>query len=367
MARDELHEAQAPPLNAPASTDGTSTVQPDAPPAEAPREPVRSVRTVINGLSDRLLQHPQAGLVVALILFSAIITLSNSLFLSHNNIIEILRSAVYIFIIGVASTFVFVAGGLDLSVGSLLAVGSIGTASMLVHGVPVIPAILIGIAFGAAAGLVNGLIIVYLGIPPLITTLGMLYVAQGTITVVTGGVPLYPFPDSFNEIGQGDLFGVPYLVLYAIAVGVIGHVVLEYTKFGYDVRATGGNRDAARAAGIKVNRVGIAVYVLSGLSASFSGMLLASQLGSGQPSVGSTTELQVIAAVIIGGTSLFGGIGTIVGTALGALLLSTITDGLVLLSLDPAYQNIVVGLVIVLAVGIDRLRRARMWKRSMAR
>ncbi len=322
-------------------------------------------QTFVRTSPERILQNPQSGMVLALIVFSAIIASRNSLFLSHANIIEILRSSVYIFIIGVAATFVFVSGGLDLSVGSVFAVGSIGTGYMLVHGVPAVLAILIGIGFGALTGVINGVIIVYFGIPPLITTLGMLYVARGVITVVTGGVPLYPFPDQFNQIGEGDLWGIPYLVIYAVVIGILGHVILEYTRFGFDVRATGGNHEAARSTGIRVNRVSMTVYIASGISASFAGMLLASQLGSGQPSVGQGMELQVIAGVIIGGTSLFGGIGSIIGTALGALLLAVITDGLVMLSLDPSYQNIVVGVVIVIAVGLDRLRRLRMWKRGV--
>jgi ribose transport system permease protein len=319
------------------------------------------------GILDRLLQYPQAGIVVALILFPMILSLRSPIYLSHGNVIEILRSTVYIFIIGVASTLVFIAGGLDLSVGSLFAVGNIGTAYLLVHGVSVVPAMIVGgVLLGVLAGAINGFVIVYFGIPALITTLGMLYVAAGLIVVVTGGVPLYPFPDVFNNLGQGSVLGIPYLVLYAVAAGILGHIVLEYTKFGFDVRATGGNREAARAAGVKVNRVSMTVYILSGISATIAGMLLASQLGSGQPSVGATTELQVIAAVIIGGTSLFGGIGTIIGTALGALLLSVIQDGLLFLNLDPAYQNVATGLIIVLAVGLDRLRRIRMWRRGHA-
>lgn len=310
----------------------------------------------------RLVGNQRTGLVIALIVFSVAISLKNPNYFGEQNLVEILRSTVYIFIIGIVSTYVFVAGGLDLSVGSVFALGSIASALAMTNHVPVVPAIVIGLISGALVGAVNGVVIEYFGIPPLITTLGTLYVVQGVVVVLTGGNSVYPLPASFNAIGQDSIGPIPYLVLYAAVFGVIGYVVLEYTRFGYRIRATGGNRTAARAMGIKVKQLSIVVYVLSGVSAGVAGVLFSSQLGSGQPSIGATTELQVIAAVIIGGTSLFGGVGTIAGTALGALLLSVITDGLVLIDIDPAYQNVAIGVVIVLAVGIDKLRRGRQWR-----
>lgn len=306
----------------------------------------------------------QMGLILALIVFSVAIGIKNPNYFGEQNIIEILRSAVYIFIIGIASTFVFIAGGLDLSVGSVFALGSISSALAMTNGVPMVPAIFVGLASGAIVGAANGIVIEYFGIPPLITTLGSLYVVEGLVIVLTGGNSIYPLSSSFDAIGENNLGPIPYLVLYAIVLGVIGHIILEYTRFGYRTRATGGNRAAARAMGIKVKRLSVVVYVFSGISAGLAGVLFSSQLASGQPSIGSTTELEVIAAVIIGGTSLFGGVGTIVGTALGALVFEVITDGLVLININPAYQDVVIGLVIVIAVGIDRLQRGRQWRIS---
>ena len=320
-----------------------------------------NIYSVWRGLR-RVVESQQLGLVLALVVFSIAIALRNPNYFGEANLIEILRSTVYIFIIGIISTYVFVAGGLDLSVGSVFALGSIASALAMTNGIPVVPAIAVGLASGALVGAVNGVVIEYFGIPPLITTLGSLYVVEGVVVVLTGGNSVYPLPASFNAIGQDSIGPIPYLVLYAIVLGVIGHIVLEYTRFGYRIRATGGNRTAARAMGINVKRLSIVVYVLSGVSAAIAGVLFSSQLASGQPSIGSTTELQVIAAVIIGGTSLFGGVGTIIGTALGALLLSVITDGLVLIDINPAYQNVAIGVVIVLAVGIDKLRRGRQWR-----
>lgn len=304
------------------------------------------------------------GLVVAIVLFSAVIAFRNPVFLTHDSIMGILRATVYTFIIGVAATFVFISGGLDLSVGSVLALGGVISGKLLVSGYPIPLAILGGCAAGALVGVVNGVVIVYFKIPPLITTLGSLYVGVGAVEIITKGQAVFPFPEAFNKIGQAYVLGVPVLVVYAVVIGLIGHVVLSRTRFGYHVRATGGNLEGSRAMGVRVNRITVTVYIMSGVSAGFAGMLLASQLGSGQPSAGTTTNLEVIAAVIIGGTSLFGAIGSISGTALGALMLSVIAGGLNVVGLDPSYQSIVIGVVIVLAVGLDRIRRVMMFKRS---
>jgi ribose/xylose/arabinose/galactoside ABC-type transport system permease subunit len=196
----------------------------------------------------------------------------------------------------------------------------------------------------------------------LITTLGMLYAARGLVNVVTNGQPYYPFPNSFNNLAQGMLFGLPYPIYYAIALGILAWVVLDFTPLGANIRAIGGNRVAARAAGIKVNRIAASLYVFSGLAAAFAGILESGRLSSAQPSYGDGLELQVISAVIIGGTSLFGGIGTLAGTALGALLLGVLANGLVVMGVEAFWQDVIVGVVIVVAVGLDRLRRSRMWR-----
>jgi ribose transport system permease protein len=235
---------------------------------------------------------------------------------------------------------------------------------MLVAGQPIWLSILAALLVGAVVGLVNGVIIVYGGIPPLIVTLGMLYAIQGLVVVITKGAPILPFPPEFNAIGQGFSLGIPNLIFVAVVVGIIGHVALEYSKFGYHVRATGGNLAAAKATGLRTNFITLTVYIVSGVSAALAGVLLASQLGSGQSAVGASTMLAVIAAVIIGGTSLFGGVGNIPGTLLGALLLSTISSGLNAIAVNPALQQVIVGIVIVAAVGIDRVRRARAFRKA---
>jgi ribose transport system permease protein len=155
---------------------------------------------------------------------------------------------------------------------------------------------------------------------------------------------------------------VPVLIIYAVVVAVIAHVLLDYATFGWSVRAIGGNREASRNSGINVRKLSTVVYTLSGLSAALAGILMTARLGSGQPSIGNGMELQVISAVIIGGTSLFGGIGTILGTLLGSLVLSVLTTGMILLKIDPVLQNFVVGVIIIVAVGLDQVRRTRMFR-----
>jgi ribose/xylose/arabinose/galactoside ABC-type transport system permease subunit len=314
-------------------------------------------------LVARILRNPQTSLFLAIVIFGLIVATKSSFFLTERNILNVLRDGAFVFIVAVTATFVLVGGGLDLSVGSLFALGSIVTADLLVHGTSVPIAVVIGIAGGGLVGLVNSFVIVYCRIPPLIATLGMLYVGRGVVNVITGGNPLAPLPDSFVSIASNNLLGVPLVVVYAAVIGLVGHVVLERTRFGYDVRAVGGNRDAARACGVKVDRVTIVLYVISGASATFAGLLMASRLASGQPSVGDAMELQVISAAIIGGTSLFGGLGSVRGTLLGALMIAVLGNGLVLMSVNPLWQNIVIGVVLVLAVGLDQLRRASMWRR----
>ncbi|MHB8959156.1 MAG: ABC transporter permease [Candidatus Limnocylindrales bacterium] len=313
-------------------------------------------------LRQRILMHPQFLLLVTIIVFSAFVTWQNPAYFEINNLTNIFRNAVFIFIIAAFSTYVLVGSGLDLSVGSVFLVGSIAVANLIFIGVPIWLSIIIAVALGALCGLANGVLIQYVKIPAFIATLGMLYVARGLATFVTGGRPIAPLPEAFTFLGQGEVLGIPLLIVYAVIIGIVAHVVLEVSPFGWGVRAIGGNAGAARSAGIDVRRKMVIVYVVSGASAAFSGMLMAARLGSGQPSVGNGMELQVISAVIIGGTSMFGGIGTVFGTVLGAFVLSMLSNGLILLHVDAILQNVLVGCIIVAAVALDQFRRGRMFR-----
>jgi ribose/xylose/arabinose/galactoside ABC-type transport system permease subunit len=305
---------------------------------------------------------PQFAIFIVVVLFVAFGATQSSQFLSGATWINILRNAVFIAIVASFTTFVFVSGGLDLSVGSLFAVGAMGSAALIAFGIPIWAAIIFGTAAGGIAGFVNGFLINYASIPPFITTLGMLYSARSLVVYFTGGQPISPLPDEFAAVARSTLFGIPLLLYYAAVVVLIAHILLQTTVFGGAVRAIGGNREASSNAGIDVRLVSTIVYVMSGISAAFAGVLMSARLGSGQPSVGISFELQVISAVIIGGTSLFGGIGSVVGSLLGSLVLSILTTGLILLRIDPVLQDFFIGVIIVVAVGVDQFRRRRMFR-----
>jgi ribose/xylose/arabinose/galactoside ABC-type transport system permease subunit len=317
-------------------------------------------RTWARGRIGAAFGFAESGILLALILVGAGFALLEPVFLSSQNLTDIARNAAFTFVAASMATFVFGAGGLDLSVGSVLGVGAVvGGMTVVDAGAPALVGVAAAIGAGAVVGLVNGLIIVKGGIPALVATLGMLYAARGVIMIVTEGQPVFPFPTDFTEAVSGTVAGLPVMALIAVAIAVAAHVVLRYTRFGRELLATGGNREAARLAGISVDRVSIAVYVLAGAAAALAGVLIAARLGTAQASAGTGYELIVIAAVIIGGTSLFGGSATIIGTVIGSLLLATLTNGMTVVELSPFYQNVVVGAVIILAVAIDQWRRRR--------
>jgi len=327
-----------------------------APPGEA---------EVDHPVSRRLASLTQAaGLIGVIVGVAVYFQFNNSAFLTFNNVVEILRSGVLYFIVAAASTLVMVGGGLDLSVGALYAAGGVLACEFMVAGIPWLVAILLALAISAAIGSLSALITIYLRVPPLIATLGVFFVVQGAITVLTGGNDVFlGVPEGFTKIGQSTVRGVPYLVFYGIVIGVICHVLLEKTSFGYDVKATGGNRAAARTNGIRVNRIDITLYSMSAAVAAFAGILFAARTGSGSPQAGGYgLTFQVLTAIIIGGTSLFGGIGTVFGSALGCLLFAETDNGLSVINVNPLYQQIIVGAILIAAVAIDQARRRRQFR-----
>jgi ribose/xylose/arabinose/galactoside ABC-type transport system permease subunit len=308
---------------------------------------------------NKILQINEAGLIIIMILLIAGFYIKNQDFLSGENIISILRSSVFYFIIGCGSTYVLVAGELDLSIGSLTAFCGIITTVALQLNIPVVLAIIIGILTGLLGGLINSIIVGTFKIPPLIGTLGTLYIFRGLINIITKGQTITISQDSFKIIAQGKLFGIPYLIFYAIIIGIIFHFILNYSKYGYNIRSTGGSKEAARVVGINIKLVQMSVYLISGFSCAIAGILMTSRLSVGSPSLATGLELYVVALVIIGGTSLFGGVGSIFGTVLGAIFMSIVQTGMLISHVDPFWQNVVIGLIMILAVGIDQFRRRR--------
>ena len=301
----------------------------------------------------------EMGILLILVLLSVLIQMKNPIFFTFSNLMDIGRNTSYTLIIAIGMTFVLIAKGLDLSVGSLLAICGLISALAMQRGIPVIIAVLLGRAAGAALGLFNALCIVRLKIPAMIATLGTMYMARGLVLVITKGQAVYPLPDSFSEFGKGSLMGIPNVVLLAVGLAVIAHIVLTKTTYGRKVYAIGGNAETAGFAGIHVAGITASVYVLSGVMAALSGIMTAARMGSGQPSVGDGTEMTVITAVIIGGTSLNGGAGTMLGTVLGALLMNVLSSGMNLVGVSAYWQKFVMGLIIIVAVGLDQYQRSK--------
>ena len=310
----------------------------------------------------RMIATPEISLMIAIVMFGLVVQTQNSVFFTYGNLILVIKASSPTFILATALTIVFVGGGLDLSVGSVAAFGGVVTAIAIDDGMNIVLAILIGIVLTSVVGAISGTLITIFKIPSLIVTLGMLYIIRGVALVVTGAKMIFPLPEAFKKIAQSDFGALPMLTVYAVIAGIITHIVLDHTSYGYQVRAVGGNLEAARGAGIRVRRIQISIYIISGGMAGLTGILITSRVSTGDPSTLVGFELSVISAVIIGGTSLFGAIGRITGTALGTLLLAIITNGLLLMGVSPYWQQIVLGSVVIIAVGIDQFRRSQLWK-----
>ena len=292
------------------------------------------------------------GFAVVFLFFA--ITLGDDGFLTGNNLLNIVRQTATVTIIAVGMTYVIAAAQIDLSVGATAGLASVVTA-MTIANYGVFLGILAGLAVGVVVGSVNGALVAMLKIPSFLVTLGMLGIAAGVAQWITKSAPQPILSDLYNKVfGSGDIGPIPGLIVWMIIVVVIGAIVLAKTRFGRQVLATGGNPVAAKFTGINTTSITFRVLLISALLAALAGMLYAGQLQSGRYQWGTGDELSAIAAVILGGTSLFGGSGTVVGTLFGALLIGLINNGLILAGLDTSQQQVVRGVIIILAVALAR-------------
>lgn len=301
---------------------------------------------------------PEAGIFVPLLVFTLVFFCINQSFLEPNSVAAMLRAMTFVGIIAVGQTWLMIAGGIDLSVGSVAGLcGIVSSWLMKAQGWPVEAGLLAGLAVGLVAGLVNGLIVVRFGIPAFIATLGMLYVARGLNYLLCQGYPIYPIPEPLKNLGRAEPLGLSWAFVVFVLLAGIGDFALRRTVYGRMVYATGGNVEVARIAGINTVWIQISCYMLTGTMAALAGMLLMSQLNVGQPEIGVGWELDVIASVVIGGVSLFGGVGTVTGTFLGLLIMQVVRSGLVVIGVNTHWQTVAVGVIMVTAVGVDLLRR----------
>ena len=318
----------------------------------------RAGGTLRERLSGVISQLAAAGALIVVFVF---LSIASPVFLSADNLYNIGVQTSYTAVIAIGVTLVIITAGIDLSVGSVAALsGVVGVVLMAKAGVPVVLAILGGILVGAACGLVNGLLVSVAGLNPFIATLGMLSVARGMVYIPTNAKSVFGAPDSFRLLGQGVIGSIPIPIIVVAVVAVAGYIVLARTKLGRYAYAMGSNREAARLSGIPIRRYLTVVYVISGALAGFGGMIASSQVASGQPNFGIGLELDAIAAAVIGGASLFGGQGTVVGTLIGAFLIALIRNGSVLLDVNIYYQQVIIGVVIWVAVLWDQYRRRRL-------
>lgn len=300
------------------------------------------------------------GILIGFVALCVALSIISPVFLTEANILNILRQVSTNANLALGMTLVIIICGIDLSVGSIVALSGTVTGGLIAFsGVPISIAVCIGILVGTLAGAFNGVVVAYTGIPSFIVTLAMLNIARGAAYVYTGGQPIRVMNEGFNVIGAGYLGPIPLPVIYSFIFLIITFIILNKTKLGRHIYAVGGNKEAARFTGIKIKKVEIFVYTFSGFLAAFSGVVLAARMFSGQPTVGNGFELDAIAAVVLGGTSMTGGIGKIGGTLIGVLVIGVLNNGLNLLNINSFWQLIIKGIVILAAVYVDMMKKRK--------
>lgn len=311
-----------------------------------------------NNVFKLILSKNEIGTLIPLIVVCVVIGIVNINFFAIDNLLDILRTTSFTFIVAVPLTYLLIAADLDLSIGAVTSLGGVVTAFALLAGLPVWVAVILGILSGTVVGIFKAFIIVMGGLPAFIVTLGLQYVVNGFISITTQGMPISGFPDSFKFWGQSKIFNKIHLtVIIALLFGILFHIILTKTKYGRSVFAVGGNRETAYLAGIPVKKRQMGIHILVSAFSALAGVLMASRFASAQPNAGSGTELTIMAAVIIGGTSMFGGSGSIMGTAIGCFLLSVINNGLILMRIPSFWQNLIYGLILLVSIALDKYRQ----------
>jgi len=317
----------------------------------APALPAKSGR-------DRIVLQRLLPFLSLILLFIAL-TIASPNFFTSTNLSSVVRQTAVINIMALGMTMIIITGGIDLSVGAILAMGGVVGTMAMEKGMSIPVGVLVGVLTGLGCGLANGLMITQLRIQPFIVTLGTLGIFRGTTLIMTNGLPVHQVPDRFSYIGEGNLLGVPFVLWVLVACAVITHILLEHTRLGRYTFAIGSNREAAVYAGIPVKFHTTAVYAIGGALTGLAGMIEASRLMTGQPTAGQGYELQAIAAVVIGGGSLQGGEGSVMGTLVGAFIMGLLSNGSDLLGVSPYLQQAIIGAVIILAVTLDEVRKRR--------
>lgn len=299
------------------------------------------------------------AILVAFIILCVGLSIATPAFFTKDNILNVLRQVATNSNLAIGLTMAIIIGGIDLSVGAVLAFSGLLCASFISDGMNLGLAVLLAFTLGALFGLLNGLIIAYTNMPPFVVTLATQNIARGIVNVYANGQPIIARNPVFNFLGVGYLLGIPLPVIYSFVLLAVMILILGRSKFGRQLYAVGGNEEAARFSGINIKKVKIIVYTLCGALASFSGIILAARMYSGQPTAGDGFELDAIAASVLGGVSFSGGVGKLGGTIIGVLVLGVLTNGLNLLNINSFWQYIIKGIIILLAVYLDILKKRR--------
>ena len=292
----------------------------------------------------------ESGIVAALVMMMMIFSLIDPIYLSSDNIVDIVKQSTINGLLGIGITLAIITGGIDLSIGSTFAIVIVSVGKLLVSGVNPFLAFAVGIMLGFSLGIVNGILVAKVKLQPFIATLGTMSIYRGVAYIITGGWPVLDIPENFRQALDGDIFGViPSSVVLLFVVGIIIWIILKYTRFGNYIYALGSNEEATKLSGVNVDFNKMMAYAICGVGAALAGMVLLARLGTGEPTAGQGYELNAIAAAAVGGTSLMGGKGTMLGTILGTILLSALRVGLIVVGVDSFWQYIATGIIIVIA------------------
>ena len=292
----------------------------------------------------------ESGIVAALVMMMIVFSLIDPIYLSSDNIVDIVKQSTINGLLGIGITLAIITGGIDLSIGSTFAIVIVSVGKLLVSGVNPVMAFTIGIILGFSLGIVNGILVAKVKLQPFIATLGTMSIYRGVAYIITGGWPVLDIPENFRQALDGDIFGViPSSVVLLFIVGIIIWIILKYTRFGNYIYALGSNEEATKLSGVNVDFNKMMAYAFCGMGAALAGMVLLARLGTGEPTAGQGYELNAIAAAAVGGTSLMGGKGTMLGTILGTILLSALRVGLIVVGVDSFWQYIATGIIIVIA------------------
>lgn len=300
-----------------------------------------------------------AGTILGLLIIVVVFSLLTPVFLTAPNLINILQQSSLNAVIALGMTLVIISGGIDLSVGPTAALSAVIGATLMVAGVPIYLAILAALGVGILCGLFNGVLVAYAGLQPFIVTLGGLSLYRALALIYTGGNPVFGIPPEFRALTNGTLLGIPNPVIIVAVIALLLWILLNKTPLGEYILAVGGNEEAARIAGVPVAKTKVATFVISGSLASIAAMILVGRLGAAEPTIGNLWELDAIAAAAIGGASLMGGKGSIVGTLIGAIILGALRNGLTLMNVQAFYQLLATGIIIIAAMLIDRATRGK--------